>query len=471
MLVRMRAVPGVIGSLVSLVFRVSLGVSLGACYRPSPPAGAPCGPGESCPAPLSCQGGFCVGDGTALDDALAIDVSPLDSCTALTCDGDMLVGCGTSRACTDGCLVVGTPHCARIRPSNGVSWDLVIVPGSPLVLGPGMHTFDTDTGVLTSNGVPVALPVNIASIRVGTMRVLATGDLSISDEATLAISGTAALVLLVDGNATIAGTLQLVAGCTGGDPSCGGPGGGQGGRSASELAAGCGAGEPGGADVFNTSEAGGGGGGHGEDGDNSGGIGPGEGAHGTACGNVTLEPLLGGSGGGAGGVTMDGRFGGRGGGGGGALQLTVSGTLDLTGELDAGGAGGENGLANGMTSQSGGGGGGGAGGGLLLEAAQLAISGTVTANGGAGGGNSSQSDGNGQAGRHAGSCAQGGAANLGNSPGGRGGCRQQPASSGGANQDRGGGGGGVGRIRFNFRQRAGAGDVSPNETTGTSPLE
>jgi hypothetical protein len=122
-----------------------------------------------------------------------------------------------------------------------------------------------------------------------------------------------------------------------------------------------------------TSSAGGGGGYGAGDGGRGG---DGGGVHGSA----TLEPLTAGAGGGGGISDTDynpNGAGGGGGGGGGAVQVTVDGTLTLTGAITAdGGAGGD---------AYGGGGGGASGGSVLLEALTLDLSGTVSSVAGGGG--------------------------------------------------------------------------------------
>lgn len=116
---------------------------------------------------------------------------------------------------------------------------------------------------------------------------------------------------------------------------------------------------------------------------------------GTAYGQSTLLPLIGGSGGGGGaaGTTYSGA---GGGGGGGAILIASSGTISISGTIYAnGGAGGAS-----AGSGGGGGGGGGAGGGIRLVAETLTRSGGgyLQATGGAGGGGANFSGGAGSAG-------------------------------------------------------------------------
>jgi hypothetical protein len=468
--------------------RILLGlVVLAGCFAPSPTTGAPCSEGGFCPAGQMCYSGRCyaeppVDDAPPDDSVDAVDApidAAIDACGGNVCQGSNLVGCGAMTTCDYGCLTATIPHCARIQPSNNLSWSLVPFPGGTLTLGSGAHVFDTTAGTLTTGGTVVPLPSAVTAQVVGPMMVLALGTLTMASGATLTVTGSRPLAILADGDVTVnVGALILIGGgCASGayDPTCSGPGGGHGGRLNTDLATGCGPGQNGALDVFGASEAGGGGGGFGRDGANSGGIAPGEGAHGDACGTSALEPLIGGSGGGAGGISMTNtRGGGRGGGGGGALQITAAGTLAQRGTVDAGGAGGENGYATGMSGTLfGGGGGGGSGGGILLEAGALVVSGSVTANGGGGGGHHTTIPlGHGENAQRDRTCAVGGTVSgtLG-SPGGNGGCDQMlNATDGGTLSDRGGGGGGLGRIRFNGRTTNLTGaTISGSQTTGPAP--
>jgi hypothetical protein len=100
-------------------------------------------------------------------------------------------------------------------------------------------------------------------------------------------------------------------------------------------------------------------------------------------GNVDLLPLIGGSGG-AGGAGTSSTGGAGGGGGAGALLMAVSGTLNLTGSILAvGGAGGSTG--QGFFAAGGGVGGGGSGGAVRLIASTLSGNGPITATAGAAG--------------------------------------------------------------------------------------
>ena len=232
------------------------------------------------------------------------------------------------------------------------------------------------------------------------------------------------VVLLVSGNATISGTLDLRGGNaansgTSGDgvladdgtPGVGGPGGysgGRGGRPVGSLdtpdrngGKGLGPGGGGGGLYCNAgqnyeaigggssySPTGGGGGGYGTAGNPPGALsGSCEGystSAGAAYGSNELLPLIGGSGGG-GGRTKGNWFASGGGGGGGALLLAVSGTLTITNStgriLANGGNGGDVGTVGcASVNDSASGGGGGSGGAIRLIATTLAGNGEISAN-------------------------------------------------------------------------------------------
>lgn len=197
------------------------------------------------------------------------------------------------------------------------------------------------------------------------------------------------------------------------------------------------------------------------------------GAAGGASGNAAIVPLRGGCKGGNGGASGD-----LGGGGGGGLQLSVSGTLAVSGVVASAGGGGNGG--NFWNSTNGGGGGGGSGGAVLLEAQRVVLSAgsAVTANGGSGG----EGDGNNGDVNYAGddgvagsastavpaSGANGSATTYGG-PGGNGGAGVIAPTVGldGINSGSGGGGGGsVGRIRINSASSCSLGGIiSPPATS------
>lgn len=224
------------------------------------------------------------------------------------------------------------------------------------------------------------------------------------------------VVMLVSGNVTVAGILNLNGGNAAdsgaagdgnigddGLPGKGGPGGFEGGAGAAPGgdAAGAGLG-PGGGNISISAKcyghpAGGSGGGFGDnasqvvcaDSSTQRNI-----AGGSAYGSNLLLPLIGGSGGAGarGGANFTGS---GGGGGGGAILIAASGTADITGAIRAnGGSGGTSG-GDGL----GGPGGGGSGGGIRIVATRIQGNGTVAALGGARGGPSEAYAGAGAVGR------------------------------------------------------------------------
>jgi hypothetical protein len=292
--------------------------------------------------------------------------------------------------------------------------------------------------------------------------------LSIPSSLTLGVSYAAArqpnaVIVIVDGDATVDGSVDFngesivtnpdTNGALGGR---GAPGGGNGGNGApsgatsgvaGQAAPGSGAAGGGGGErePVESTAGGGGGGGFGGIGGDGGrgsdtGVVPPNG--GVVYGSATLMPLYGGSGGGGGGDGMSGGSGsgaggGPGGGAGGAVQLSVRGTLVVTGTITASGGQGA------PESGDHGAGGGGSGGGILLEARTLTIgAATLRVDGGNGGGASSCSAGTG-----ASAAAQNGTNGGNGSPG------------GGA-----GGGGGGGRVRLKAT-------TLPDCPVGTSPTD
>ncbi len=103
-------------------------LALGACYAPEPAAGAPCGPGETCPTGLTCIAGVCttgsdgstdagggavcgqVDDGTACGDPAASDCDVADTCAQGACvsnvatDGSACYDCAAGPAACASCV-------------------------------------------------------------------------------------------------------------------------------------------------------------------------------------------------------------------------------------------------------------------------------------------------------------------------------------------------------------------------------
>ena len=350
-------------------------------------------------------------------------------------------------------------------------------------------TIDTDTGEISGlrgsgEGLVDGIYFQVVTQSSGPdLGVFSVTGLDVASDTTLWVDGDNALVIASSGDATVAGTIDAVGG-DGTDiygtsgPNPGGPGvaagaaGGDGsdnGYSGATEGEGDGGGFIGIAGIHYGNGGGGGGycygGGGGTGGSSSsstsgsataGGEGAGSsseyggdgGDGGDPYGDSALEPLLAGSGGGGGLSDTDTNpngGGGGGGAGGGAVQISVDGTLTITGEIDSsGGRGGD---------AYGGAGGGGSGGGLLLEALVLDISGDVVAEGGRGGhGNLSWVP----------SGTTGGDGGSGSSPGGS-----------GATRESGGGGGGAGWILLRYMDSAStsSASISPDTSSGCAAVE
>lgn len=296
-------------------------------------------------------------------------------------------------------------------------------------------------------------PLDTASLPVfDGIAVLQAETITVSEGATVVVTGVLPVVLLARSTIAIDGVL---------DAGASGTQAGSGARAAT-----AGAGEH---PANNVCDSGGGGGGHAT----AGAIGGGNtcaangGGAGLVEGDGAITILAGGSTGGAGvsfacGIPA-------GGGGGGAIQLSAGRSIVIRGQVLAGGGGGAGGKECG-DGDAGAGGGGGAGGAIFLDADEVTIDGTVLAHGGGGGAGGNGLIENGPVGAGgAGSDgrslapAAGGiepAANAGR--GGAGGTAiTPPTSSDVVEHNAGGGGGAVGRIVIRTITRTGDGVVSP----------
>jgi hypothetical protein len=390
-------------------------------------------------------------------DATISAAVTLTSCSP-GCAGNLLTTCtGPTVACTLGCSETGDAHCIGARPSNGVD-PVAADPLRGTITIAGDATFDADTGAISGALTRDAGPGVDAGIGYVQVPAFAAGgaplgifvfpNLTIEAAATVRFTGTRAVVLLIGDAAKLAGTIDVSAGRS--LRPTPGPGGGAGG--AATVALGCGPGSPG--NLATLGFSGGAGGGGGTPGGAGGSLGgTAGGAAGKLCLPASLEPLQGGSGGGAG-HPVAGATGSRGGGGGGALQITAGGRLEVTGKINAGGAGGEGG------GTIAGGGGGGSGGAILLEAPTVVIANAaiIAANGGGGGGNLEAP---GDSGAASTTPAKGGFGPTDTAAGGRGGAG---GSSPGAGTNSSGGGGAVGAIAIRGRDRTILGTTSPAAT-------
>jgi hypothetical protein len=377
----------------------ALGVAVCAgCFRPSPPAGAPC-PDGTCPNGQTCVAGICQSEGTPGTDA----------------SGD------------------ATP---QLVPSNGISPTLL--EGATAELMFDRLSIDSDDGSIRSASIVVreageGLISGINFVHFDGMGVFSAQRFAVPAGKSWDIHGDNTIVLFAATTIDVAGTLD--AGASGQSGALGGHGGG---TSASNP--GC-RGHAGGAYDLGFGDGGGGGGGVA-----TGGHGapasmgtPVDGGADT-CASPSTRPLQGGHGGGAGGYDSTNSVlrGGPGGGGGGAIALVAMGSISVSGVVGSPGAGG---LSN---ATGDGGGGGGAGGAVFLESLMISVTGAITANGG-GGGAASGGDSGGRGHLDDANRASGGAFNT--AKGGLGGSANGPATDGDAFTDaatsRGCGGGGA----------------------------
>jgi hypothetical protein len=406
-------------------------VVLGGCYNPTPPAGAPCGDDQPCPADQQCIAGFCGGSGTGIDGSVGEDAITIDApsvCT--TWDARHFDPCGLPAPLGDLDLT---------QALSGYSWDL----SKPELKGKMNTVIAVSTMVMTQTVGPEVL---VASVNNFTLEAGANLDLN----------GSRALLIAVWGTATIAGSINADANLTVAGP---------GGSNQALSANGCGSGPTGDFGAAGSPATGGGGGamqGNGGRGGNTGGLG------GTGLTPpTTIQGGCAGGGGGAGSATQGAR-----GAGGGAIQISARQPITVAASANihaAGGGGGAGRLALGA------GGAGGAGGFVGFDAPMVTIAGAVSANGGAGGGGASDvADGiNGANGRSDSTAALGGAGaattNVGAcGRGGNGSAGGSLAGAIGATSTCGGsgGGGGAGYILIWSPALDITGTVSPPATAG-----
>jgi hypothetical protein len=350
-------------------------------------------PGALCGDAGACLGSECkpicqvLGSGQLCNDGLACTTN--DTCSGLTCLGQ----CPTPAVCTKNltpfeCAPLGackTESQPFLTSCNGNSGEclngqcLPKIPFTPFNIGPDIDAFaypdgGWDVGLNCTLVIDTALnpvrsqdggwcgitqpTVKVADLTTqdaGKVVILAMTGLTVHTNATVSFVGPLPVILVVLGDATIDGTLSAASSTATGVVGAGG------------NASSC--------DATNLGKAGQGksGGGGGALGSAGGaGAGTDAGAGGLVASDVTEAPLRGGCTGGLGGSSA-------GGAGGGALQLTVAGTLTISGAVSASGGGGNAG-------PNAGGGGGGSGGVVFLHAMNLTVLGAVTAGGGGGGG-------------------------------------------------------------------------------------
>lgn len=360
------------------------------------------------------------------------------------------------------------PTMPDAMPFECTTWDALNIgdpcdamfgtPGT-ITLSAGRNRYDTDTGVLTAMGGATSTPPSVLFDPASgpEARVLVLDTLVVSSGTALVASGSRPLIIVVHGDVSIVGTIDVSATV---NPDDGSSTPGAGGDDATECADGFG--EPGTDSTGAGGAGGGGGGGFGEDGgdggDGNGSGAGGKGPKGAKSGSDTLVPLRGGCAGGVGGDSvgvLD--NGGRAGNGGGAVEITALGMIVVSGTISANGTGG----AAGATLVNAGGGGAGSGGGILLDGDVVTVSDVakLCANGGGGGEGGQTGTANPEDGDDA-ACVEGPRANGGDAINGggdggdggslatRSGTNAQNGSGGGAG---GGGGASVGRIRVHGR--------------------
>ncbi len=430
---------------------------------------------RSCPSPGVCRIGVCNpldgGCASQFVDAGTACTTDNNVCTDDVCDvaGACLHSvvrfraCGTNGTCgaDGGCNANGFPFdVSNVSDEVVSSWSAAAWPNNCTLrldtsgtMAATVVTGTTCAGLSVGNTIPsqVATQANGAQVMV----VARTGTQTIPSTLRVEFVGTRPVVLLVRGSLTVDGTVSV---------------------SASGITDGAGDGPcttgVGQSTVTSTGAAGGGFGSAGAAGHNLT-ANPAT-TPGTVEGSASLEPLRGGCRGGQSVVnTSDTAVGG---GAGGALQISVSGTLQVNGRLLAAGGGGEGGTFNS------GGAGGGSGGAIFVESNTLTVaaSGVIAANGG-GGGQADTNGGlgqNGQDGQASSTPARGGqSTSFCTEYGGNG-----AAGTAAAGRPRppqgcspwvgtgGGGGGGAGRLRLRGLSTcnvAPGGTVSPPSPCGT----
>ncbi len=306
---------------------------------------------------LACGGG-CDADAARCNECVPDTSTCTDDTTVGHCGPDGLL------ASTESCALAcgdagGTAACTSIVPA----WipTACDIPIADSTLAFGNVTLDTDQDATCTGGV-IAQPEgpSICVVRAGTITI----------GSVLKAVGSRPIAFVADGALDVAGRLDVSA-----DANIPGPGG-------SFFHSG------------GTPTVGGGGGGAGFK--QVGGDGGGGEFGGGASGGLRVDPLtrlafFGGAGSAVNlGVVTQGNFTPvSGAGGGGLLLVSCRGTVDVTGEIDAGGGGGGAGGDRARVTrgtQIVGAAGGGAGGYVVIQGAQVRITGVLTANGGGGGG-------------------------------------------------------------------------------------
>ena len=406
-------------------------------------------------------------------DAFVVD-SGCGTIGTRSCAGSMLQECTPAgltdvRDCLRGCSA-GTCDAYDVR---NVDMDRLLHVGTAgLTITSGQTvTLDTNTGEVVLEPDTQLRPPGVGLMNgisyereaqpsgAPGLAIFSVDTLQIDSGGTLRARGDDVPVILVGGDAIIAGVIDVSA-----SGRIGGVGGYNGGTHGNDGGGGAARGDSG--ERSGGSLSGGGGGGHaangGQGGDDGGATG---GQGGMVIDDSGGTPLIGGGGGGGNATFFD--DGRSGGGGGGAVQVSAGTALVVSGVVRASGAGGGAGYSSGA--------GGGAGGSIVLEAPRVDISGIVVANGGGGGGGQPLTLDEAQAGengRDDGDRARGGDGPGGGKNGGDGGSSADLSGEGGQDGGpAGGGGGAAGRIAFYTEGGAPSvsGTVSPDPIMDAIP--
>lgn len=161
-------------------------VGVAACFKPSPPAGAPCGPGDTCPEGLVCQIGACLPPSSTpidvpLPDAPPLDMPPIDACVTFATQ-------------LDSCAVAVMPQ--------------------PLTVGADA-TYDTGTHELVIDGVS-STPSHVVVVGLaGPIDVLVVSTFSLAAGASLRVTGPDPFGIVATGSISIDGVLDASKGGAG----------------------------------------------------------------------------------------------------------------------------------------------------------------------------------------------------------------------------------------------------------------
>jgi len=404
------------------------------------------GLGDACETLCQPLGNFCDPDGRTLQQCAA-DGSGANPAAATSCNF----------IChDDACLSPSNITGSSMGSCGSNAPDVVVPFGVTALVGDQEFYCPNCQGMSGNTITPHATTNGLVQYCFGSLVVQNGG--SIVPDLTVGYSSDDPIVFMVDGNVTVAGSIDI----SGKSPSsnstggAGGNGGGKGGDrcggNACDGDAGAGSGGGPGGKGSNATWGEGSGGAGGSFGGKGGDGGDSEAENGASAvngyGAQSLTPLDAGSGGGGGGRKQGDSDHRPGGGGGGALQFSVRGQFTLASSGTMLSHGGQGGTGSGR----GGGGGGGSGGAFLIEAATFVNQGgTITVNGGNGGS----------------AAAGGGGAGASQATGVNG---AKGSSDSGGGEGGAGGGGGSGRVRIDAVTGADCFNVQPNARCSSGSL-